>query len=170
MIRKWMSAVVVMAVVASPVWIGAQAKPPVPAKPGAAAAANPRTISITVGDPVGVRMEYSLKTFVVKPGEKIRLRLISMAQTPKIVMAHNWVLLKLKTNVQAFVDAAANARATEFIPPAMKGSILAKVDMVGPGERMEVVFTAPTVPGTYDYVCTFAGHHAAGMLGTMVVK
>jgi azurin len=157
-----------MAAVVVPVMLSAQAKPPAPARAGAAAA--PRTISITVGDPVGEKMDYSLKTFTVKPGERIRLRLISTAQTPKIVMAHNWVLLKLKTNVKAFVDAAANARETDFIPAAMKSSIIAMVGMVGPGERQEVVFTAPTAPGTYDYICTFAGHHAAGMFGTMVVK
>ncbi|MGE3344912.1 MAG: plastocyanin/azurin family copper-binding protein [Vicinamibacterales bacterium] len=165
--KRWTSTVVMIAALAVPAMLAAQAKPP--AKP-AAPAATPRTVSITVGDPVGEKMDYSLKTFTVKPGERIRLRLISTAQTPKIVMAHNWVLLKLKTNVKAFVDASANARETDFIPAGMKSSILAMVGMVGPGERLETTFTAPTVPGTYDYVCTFAGHYAAGMVGTMVVK
>lgn len=162
--RKLMSTVALLAAVV-PTALLAQAKPAAPAAAGAV-----RTVTITVGDPVGEKMDYSLKTFTAKPGEKIRLRLVSTAQTPKIVMAHNWVLLKLKTDVKGFTDAAANARDTEFIPAKMKGSILAMVGMVGPGERLETTFTVPTVPGTYDYVCTFAGHFAAGMFGKMVVK
>jgi azurin len=132
--------------------------------------APPRVVTITVTDPVGEKMEYSLKQIVAKPGERITLRLLSLAQTPKIVMAHNWVLLKSTTNVKAFVDASANARATDFIPPAMKSEILADVGLVGPGERLEVTFTAPKVAGTYPYVCSFAGHYAAGMNGTLIVK
>lgn len=129
-----------------------------------------RTITITVTDPVGDKMEYSLKQIVAKPGERLRIRLVSLAQTPKIVMAHNWVLLKLGTNPKVFTDTAANARATDFIPPTMKDRILAEVGMVGPGERLETTFTVPKAPGSYDYVCTFAGHYAAGMFGKLLVK
>ena len=130
----------------------------------------PRTVTLTVTDPVGEKMSYSLKQIVVKPGEKIKVRLVSMAQTPKIVMAHNFVLLKAGTDVKKFTDAAANARATDFIPPAFKSSILAQAGMVGPGESMEVVFTAPTVVGKYTFLCSFAGHWAAGMWGDLIVK
>jgi plastocyanin len=52
----------------------------------------------------------------------------------------------------------------------MKSEILADVGLVGPGERLEVTFTAPKVAGTYPYVCSFAGHYAAGMNGTLIVK
>ena len=138
---------------------------------GAKPAAGPvRTVTITVNDPVGDKMEYSLKAINAKPGERLRVRLMSLAKTPKIVMAHNWVLLKPKTDVKKFVDAAANARATDYIPPAMKNVILAEIGMVGPGETLEVTFTAPAAPGAYDYICTFAGHYAAGMFGKPVVK
>ncbi|MBP6715223.1 MAG: multicopper oxidase domain-containing protein [Acidobacteria bacterium] len=129
-----------------------------------------RTVTVTVTDPVGEKMSYSLKQIVAKPGEKIKLRIVSMAQTPKIVMAHNFVLLKEGTNVKAFTDAAANARATDYIPPAFKASIIAQTGMVGPGESMEVIFTAPTKPGKYVYLCSFAGHWAAGMTGDLIVK
>ena len=137
-----------------------------------AAPPPPRVITITVTDPVAEKMEYSMKQIVAKPGERLTVRLLSLAQTPKIVMAHNWVLLKLGTNVKPFLDAAANARATDFIPtaPALKAQILADIGLVGPGERLDVTFTAPKVPGTYPYVCSFAGHYAAGMFGNLVVK
>jgi hypothetical protein len=87
--------------------VGAQQPP--------AAQAPIRTITITVNDPVGEKMEYSVKQIVAKPGERLRIRLVSIAQTPKIVMAHNWVLLKLGTDPKAFSDAAANARANGVV-------------------------------------------------------
>lgn len=129
-----------------------------------------RTVTLTVTDPVGEKMTYSRKQILAKPGEKLRVRLVSIAQTPKIVMAHNFVLLKAGTDIKKFTDAAANARATDFIPPAFKSSIIAQTGMVGPAESMEVVFTVPAKPGTYTYICSFAGHYAAGMWGELVVK
>lgn len=129
-----------------------------------------RTVTLTVTDPVGEKMSYSLKQIVAKPGEKLKVRIVSMAQTPKVVMAHNFMLLKEGTNVKAFTDAAANARATDYVPPAFKAAIVAQTGMVGPGESMEVTFTAPTKPGKYVFLCSFAGHWAAGMTGDLIVK
>lgn len=137
------------------------------AKPGAA---TPRLVVITAGDPVGEKMTYSRSTIAAKPGERIRLRLVSMGQLPRAVMTHNWVLLALGTDPKKFTDAAALTPATGYIPAAMKSSILAQTDMVGPGEQSEVVFTVPAKPGSYPYVCTFAAHFAAGMTGTLIVK
>ncbi len=129
-----------------------------------------RTITLTVTDPVGEKMSYSLKQIVAKPGEKLRVRIVSIAQTPKIVMAHNFILLKAGTNVKAFTDAAANSRDTDYIPKAFKSAIIAQTAMAGPGETMEVTFTAPTTPGKYVFLCSFAGHWAAGMTGDFIVK
>ena len=61
-------------------------------------------------------------------------------------------------------------RATDFIPPAMKGRVIAKTAFAGPGETVHVTFTVPDRPGRYPYICTFAGHYQAGMKGTLVVK
>ena len=38
------------------------------------------------------------------------------------------------------------------------------------GETDEVTFTAPEEPGDYEYICTFPGHLAAGMKGTLTVE
>lgn len=40
---------------------------------------------------------------------------------------------------------------------------------VNPGETNVLTFT-PTEPGTYNFFCTVAGHKAAGMEGTLIVK
>jgi azurin len=137
------------------------------AKPAAAA---PRVVSITVTDPVGEKMSFSRPTIAVKPGERIKIQLYSFGKMPRTVMTHNWVLLALGKDPKAFAEAAALSPATGYIPMAMKSQILAQTDMVGPGETAQVVFTAPAKPGSYPFLCTFAGHFAAGMSGTLIVK
>ena len=136
------------------------------AKPAAA----PRQVVITVSDPVGDKMEYSRPTITAKPGERLKIRLVSMGKLPRTVMTHNWVLLALGTDPKKFADAAALTPATGYIPAAMKSKIVAMTDMVGPGEQSEIIFTVPAKPGAYPYLCTFAQHFAAGMSGTLIVK
>ena len=125
-----------------------------------------RTVEIVGSD----TMKFDLATIPAKPGETLRVVLKSVGKAPKTIMGHNFVLLKLGTDPKAFTDAAANARATDFIPPALRTQILADTTLVGPGESAEVIVTVPAKPGTYPYVCSFAGHFAAGMRGELIVK
>jgi azurin len=115
-------------------------------------------------------MKFSVTNIDAKPGEKIRVVLVSVGTMPKMVMAHNWILLKKGTDQQAFVNASALARDTGFIAPAQKASVLVATTLIGAGEKAEVTFTAPKVGGAYPYVCSFPGHFAAGMKGTLTVK
>jgi plastocyanin len=41
--------------------------------------------------------------------------------------------------------------------------------VVGAGETSEVTFKAPATPGSYTYLCSFPGHYAMGMKGTLTV-
>jgi azurin len=156
--------------VAAAVLAGVLAAVPPLAADQAKPAGAPRLVGITVNDPVGEKMTYSLSTITAKPGERLRIRLFSLGKLPRAVMAHNWVLLALGTDPKKFAEAAALSPANGYIPVAMKSKILAQTEMVGPGEHSEVVFTAPAKPGSYPYLCTFAGHFAAGMSGTLIVK
>jgi azurin len=144
-----------------------QAQKPAPAaqKPAAPAAAA-RTIAIKGDD----TMKYSVMEIVAKPGEQLRIRLTSAGTIPKEVMAHNFVLLNTGTDVNKFIMAAAMARDTAYIPAKSETQILAKTGLAGPGETVEVTFTAPKAPGKYQYVCSFAGHFQAGMAGWLIVK
>ena len=130
----------------------------------------PRTINITASDPIDGKMSYSVSQIVAKPGERLRVVLTSIGALPKLVMGHNFVLLKVGVDPKLFSEEAANARDTDFIPAARKAQIIAHTSIVGPGERDEVTFTVPKVAGKYPYLCTFAGHFAAGMSGVMLVK
>ena len=131
-----------------------------------AVADPPRTVDIAATDD----MKYSLTTITARPGEQIRIRLTAKGAIPKIAMAHNVVVLKLGTDIARLVAEGAPHRATDFVPPAMLGSVIAKTALAGPGETVQVTFTAPAKPGRYPFICTFAGHYQAGMKGTLVVK
>jgi len=87
-----------------------------------------------------------------------------------VAMGHNFVLLKKTANPKAFVDKSSTARDTEFIAPAAKVDVIASTRLVGPGETAEAVFAAPKESGVYTYVCSFPGHFAMGMKGTLTVK
>jgi len=125
-----------------------------------------RTVEITGADD----MKYSVTSIPAKPGETLRIRLVSKGTLPKIAMAHNVVVLKLGAKQIDFVNAAAMASTTGYIPQDMKDQVLAATTMAGPGETVEVTFKVPAAAGSYPYICTFPGHFAAGMRGTIVVK
>ena len=129
-------------------------------------AAAPRTIEITSGD----QMTFNVSVIRAKAGESIRLRVISKGTLPKVAMAHNVVVLKPGTDPAKFVTEGATHRETDFIAPSMSGAVIAKTPFAGPGETVEVVFTAPAKPGRYPFVCSFAGHFQAGMKGTLIVS
>jgi azurin len=125
-----------------------------------------RTIELTGGD----TMKFDLASIQARPGERLHVVLRSMGTAPKMVMAHNFVLLKAGVKPEEFVNAAMNARATDFIPPDMQDRVIAAKGLVGPGETVDVTFTAPMRPGTYTYLCSFPGHYMVGMKGELIVK
>jgi azurin len=141
-------------------------KPAAPGEKPGAAAKGVRTVEI-----IGTEdMKYSVPTITAKPGEQLRVRLVSKGAMPKIAMAHNFVLLSKTAKVVDFVTAAMNARATDFIPADKKGDIIAHTGLAGAGETVEVTFKVPAAAGDYPFVCSFPGHFQAGMKGTLTVK
>ena len=135
--------------------------------PGPAAAdPAPRTVQITASD----EMKFSVTEIAAKPGERIRIVLRAMGKVPKIAMAHNVVVFRKGTDVDAFIKASNMARETGFVAPAFSKQIIASTQLAGAGETVQVVFTVPSAPGRYDFVCSFPGHYAAGMRGVLIVK
>jgi azurin len=116
------------------------------------------------------QMKFSVTEITAKPGELLTVRLRTVGKLPKMAMAHNFVLLAAKTDAAAFAQEAALAGATQYIPAKRKGEVLAATDLAGAGETVEVTFKAPAEAGSYDYICSFPGHFAAGMRGKLVVK
>ena len=132
-------------------------------------------VSVTSGAEILITgndtMQFDLKAFEVKAGEKVSLTLKNTGKLPKIAMGHNLVLLKKGVSAIAFGQKAmgTGANATNPLPDSVKEDVIASTKLLGPGESDTVSFTAPADPGNYEYVCTFPGHFAM-MRGTMTVK
>jgi azurin len=153
-----------IALLSGPAASASQDKPA--AKPAAKPAGAGRVVEIAGADD----MKYSVTTIDAKPGETLRIRLTNKGTMPKIAMSHNVVVLKLGAKQIDFANAGMMARATDYIPPDMKDQVLAATTLAGPGETVETVLKVPSAPGSYPSLCTFPGHFAAGMRGTIVVK
>jgi azurin len=136
------------------------------AAPKAAAAKGARTVEISSND----QMKFDKTEIAAKVGETLRIVLKNVGTMPKLVAGHNFVLLKIGTDQVEFTKAAFNARDTEFIPATMKTAVVANTALAGPGETVEVTFKVPAKAGSYPYVCSFPGHFALGMKGTLVAK
>ena len=168
MSHRWMKACAALtaaALLATPALSFAQATKTAP-KAAAKKAGAARTVQMQGLD----TLKFQPAAITAKPGETIRVVLTVKSMMPKAAMAHNFVLLTQKADVNAFVMAAARARATDYIPAARKADILASTGLAGGGETVEVTFTAPKEPGVYTFICSFPAHYQGGMKGTLTVK
>ena len=137
-----------------------------PAASAAAKPAGPRVIEITGGD----NMKFNITAIDAKPGEELKIIFSNIGTMPKEAMGHNLVILKKGTDTMAFAMAATTAKATDYIPASMQDAVLAHTAMLGPRKSEELLFTAPTEPGEYPYVCSFPAHYQVGMKGIISVK
>ena len=128
--------------------------------------ADSKKITITGND----TMQFDLKSFEVKSGEKVELTFKNVGKIPKIAMGHNLVVLKKGISAVAFGQKAmgAGANANNALAESVKGDTIVATKLLGPDENETIIFTAPEA-GDYEYVCTFPGHFAL-MRGVMKVK
>lgn len=123
---------------------------------------------IVTGDPVG---DYILlEAIEVAPGEEIRVTLTTVSNLPPTAMSHNFTVIEMGTDLEAFWQAALTASDNEYISPDFEDQVIVATDMLGDGESDTVTFTAPEETGEYDYLCTFPGHYTGGMYGKLIVQ
>jgi azurin len=168
MYKYWLASVLIASAPLLPVPAladdAAQQKP-------AASTAKPAAKGVRTIEMVGTDdMKFSVTNIEAKPGEQLRVRLMTKGAMPKIAMAHNFVLMQKSANLIKFITASATAREQDFIAPDMKDQVIAATGLAGAGETVEVTFKAPAAPGEYPYVCSFPGHFQAGMRGVLTVK
>lgn len=132
----------------------------------ASTVANGRPIEITGND----SMKFSVTEIKATPGEALTVTLINTGTMPKMSMGHNWVLLKSADVAEAFVNDAAQAPTTDYIPQQHRGDMLAHTKLLGPKERDSVTFQAPNEKGRYPFLCSFPGHYQVGMRGELIVE
>ena len=137
---------------------------------GASAADAPGEVTQTIELTANDQMKYNLERFAVKAGSTVKIHLKNIGSMPKMSMGHNVTVLKQGTDEKAFVEAAMQAPANDYIPPAQTDVIIAHTKMLGGGEEDSVTFKVPSKKGNYPFLCSFPGHYQVGMNGTMMVQ
>jgi azurin len=111
----------------------------------------------------GEQLQFAPANLTAAPGDvKVTFKNGSGAQK------HNWVLVKGGDDVAQKVDEAGAAAgdAKGYIPD--DPNIVAKTKLVDGGASDTA--SGNLAAGTYTFLCTFPGHYAAGMKGTLTVK
>lgn len=129
-----------------------------------AAAGDATVVALEAND----QMKYNKNEIKVPAGKKVKLTLKNVGKMSKEVMGHNFVLLKKGADAKAFTAASATAKATDYIPEAMKGDVIAHTKILGGGESATIEFDAPAA-GTYEFLCSFPGHYML-MNGKFIVE
>lgn len=99
-------------------------------------------------------MQFDKVRFTVKPLTRIKLRFFNADD-----MDHNLLIVKpgaRETVVKKALTMGAEGPAKSFIPAI--DEVLWSIPLVPPEESKELIFTAPSKPGAYPYVCTYPGH------------
>ena len=111
-------------------------------------------------------MRFDKNMLLVQSGQKITLTLNHIGKMDKLIMGHNFVLLKKDVDVMAFAEKAVLAKNNEYIPEG--DEIIVYTKLLGGGESDTITFDAPE-KGYYTFLCTFTGHWGL-MKGKLVVK
>ncbi len=119
----------------------------------------------------GMSKGYMILTAIeAAPGEELRITLNTESMLPATAMSHNWALLALGTDTDGFARASITARDNGYISPDYADQVIAHTAMLGAGQTDTITFTVPSEPGEYDYICSFPGHYAGGMVGKLIVQ
>ena len=112
------------------------------------------------------QMQFDKKVLSASPGQKVTLTLNHTGRGNKMIMGHNFVLLKRGIDVDDFARRAVEAIDSEYIPEG--DEMIAYTTLIGGGETTSVTFEAPST-GIYTFICTFPAHYQL-MKGQLIVK
>ena len=122
------------------------------------------TLNLTTTGETMTDMAYDPKRLSVPAGAEVTLILENKATAE--AMIHNAVIIE--AGKQAEVAEIGLAAGPDNGYVGESEFIIAATALANPGETVEIVFTAPSEPGTYQYICTYPGHTA--MKGILMVK
>ena len=112
-------------------------------------------------------MKFDKKEIIAYSGQKITLTLNHIGKLDKLVMGHNFVLLKKGVNTNEFGIKASSEKENEYIPDGGK-QVIAHTKLIGGGDSDTITFDAPK-KGTYEFICSFPGHYMS-MKGKLIIK
>lgn len=119
--------------------------------------------TIEIGTKPG--MQYDIKSIKAKAGSKIKL----VFNNPDDMM-HNLLITKPGKATEVgnlAIELGLQGQAKGYIPDS--DLVLFHTNLLEPGSKDIIYFTAPSEPGTYEYVCTFPGH-AQIMRGSLIIQ
>jgi len=123
-------------------------------------------VSIFVVRTIPEQMMYDKTLIVVEAGRPVAIVLINDDAMPhNLVVVAPGAMEEIGT-VAEKMPPEPDAQGRHYIPESPK--VLHASKLVEPGQQMKLSFTAPDVPGDYQYVCTFPGHWRR-MNGTLAV-
>ena len=112
-------------------------------------------------------MKFDKKEIIAFSGQKITLTLNHTGKLDKLVMGHNFVLLKKGVNSNEFGIKASSEKEKEYIPDG-GNQVIVHTKLIGGGESDTITFDAPE-KGTYEFICSFPGHYMS-MKGKLIIK
>ena len=113
----------------------------------------------------GEALQYAPAALTATAGQPVKVTFKNGSAAQK----HNWVLVKGGDDVAQKVDeaGATAGEAAGYIPT--DPNIVSSVKLLDAAGTGTASFPAPAA-GSYTLLCTFPGHYAAGMKGTLTVK
>lgn len=127
---------------------------------------TPQTVQITLaatGETMA-EMAYSPKKINVAPGTIVELTLENQATMAGMI--HNAVFINAGSQEEVSMEGMTAGPDAAYVPD--NANVIAATPIANPGETVTLTFTAPSVPGTYQFICTYPGHTA--MKGLFIVK
>lgn len=118
-----------------------------------------KSITQAEGDTVIVGSEGANLSFDVTEIRAEAVSTLTIQYVNRGDLPHNVVIVKQRSDINPVGVAALQASQTDYIPQdeANQQRILAYTTLAKPGETVFMTFTVPP-PGTYPYICTYAGH------------
>lgn len=113
------------------------------------------------------QMRYDRTEFTVTPGMKVRLIFFNPD-----AMDHNMIMVEPGAAAQVALAAAKLETTGEGVEKQWRpdsDQILFASKLLARDEKQIIEFVAPSMPGRYDYICTFPGHWQL-MRGVMIVS
>jgi len=128
-----------------------------------------QTVVIKAGD----TLRYDTEQFTVRPGSRVNLTFVHTGKRTVRAMGHNVVILNdPEADPVTFAREALRSGGrlkNDYLPDAVRESVLAATPLIGGGNSTSVVFKAPKKPKDYPFLCSFP-QHAVSMNGVMKVR
>ena len=123
-------------------------------------------VSVFIVRTIPEQMLYDKTLIVVEAGKPVAIMLINDDAMPhNLVVVTPGAVEEIGT-VAEKMPPEPDAQGRHYTPDSPK--VLHATRLVEPGQQTKLSFTAPDVPGDYQYVCTFPGHWRR-MVGTLAV-